>query len=165
MNSRVRSDFPFLPMVVMLLPAMGLGSPEHEQQLTAAAPEVELVFDRSGSFVPSPKLLKGADGVVGICTTPLLQGADTTLRWVHNYFVGMDHCKGATEGQLKEIVFTNNKRLSGPAIAQHAIAMLLALAQKLPAYTQAQSESKWDRSLSEGVKKVMPSIFITYNYI
>jgi phosphoglycerate dehydrogenase-like enzyme len=138
-------------VVVMLLPAMGLGSPEHEQQLTAAAGDVELVFDRSGSFVPSPEVLEGADGVIGICTTPLLQGADKNLRWAHNYFVGMDHCKGATEAQLEEIVFTNNKRLSGPAIAQHAIAMLLALAHKLPDYTKAQIESKWDRSPSDGL--------------
>lgn len=138
-------------VVVMLLPAMGADSDGYQQQLTAAAGDVELVFDRSGSFVLAPELLAGADAVIGICTTPLLQGADTRLRWVHNYSVGMDHCKGATAAQLDEIVFTNNKRLSGPAIAQHAIAMLLALTHNLPSYARAQSESRWDRSLADGV--------------
>ncbi len=138
-------------VVVMLLPAMDIGAVDYEEQITAAAGGVELIFDRSGNFVPTAELLVGADAIIGICTGPMLQNADTTLRWVHNYFVGMDHCKGAIGTQLEDIAFTNNKRLSGPAIAQHTIAMLLALVHNLPAYTQAQSESRWDRSLSDDV--------------
>ena len=43
-------------------------------------------------------------------------------------------------------MFTNSKRLMGPAIAEHAMAMLLSLAAKLPHYHAAQSGSRWDRS-------------------
>jgi phosphoglycerate dehydrogenase-like enzyme len=138
-------------VIVTLLPKMGMATPEYEAQLQAAAGDVELVFDRSGSFVPSPDLLAGADAVIGVCTAPLLQNADEKLLWLHNYFVGMDHCTGATETQLSEIIFTNNKRLSGPAIAEHTIAMLLALTHNLPAYAVAQNEARWERALSEGV--------------
>jgi phosphoglycerate dehydrogenase-like enzyme len=138
-------------VVVMLLPAMGIESAEYEEQLTSAAVDVELVFDRSGSFVIAPELLAGADAVIGLCTPPLLQAADTELLWLHNYTVGMDYCNGASEKQLEEIVFTNNKRLSAPAIAEHTVAMLMALTRNLPAYTTAQTESPWDRSLSDGV--------------
>ncbi len=63
----------------------------------------------------------------------------------------MDYCKGASEAQLEDIAFTNNKRLSGPAIAEHTIAMLLALTHNLPAYSKAQSEAQWQRALSDGV--------------
>ena len=136
-------------IVVMLLPKMGIAGAEYEAQLQAAAGDVELVFDRSGSFIPSPEVLAGADAVVGICTAPLLQTADDSLLWLHNYFVGMDHCKGASATQLEEVVFSNNKRLSGPTIAEHAIAMLLALTHNLPAYGRAQAQAQWDRSLSE----------------
>lgn len=138
-------------IVVSLLPKMGLATDAYEAQLQEAAGDVELVFDRSGSFIPAPDLLAGADAVIGVCTAPLLQSADARLLWLHNYFVGMDHCKGASETQLEEIVFTNNKRLSGPAIAEHTIAMLLALTHNLPAYGKAQSEASWERALSDGV--------------
>jgi phosphoglycerate dehydrogenase-like enzyme len=138
-------------VVVMLMPQMGVATPQFEEQLKAVAGDVELVFDRSGSFVLDPALLAGADGVLGFCTPPLLQNADSKLLWIHNYSVGMDHCKGYSDAQLERIVFSNNKRLSGPAIAEHAIAMLLALTRNIPAYTQAQSRKEWSRELSEAV--------------
>lgn len=138
-------------VVVMLLPEMGIGNADYEAQLTKTAGDVELVFDRSGSFIPTPQMLAGADAVIGVCTSPLLQNADAKLLWLHNYFVGMDYCKGASEAQLADITFTNNKRLSGPAIAEHTIAMLMALTHNFPAYSKAQNESKWQRTLSENV--------------
>jgi phosphoglycerate dehydrogenase-like enzyme len=138
-------------IVVMLPAALGIASAEYEAQLATAAGDVKLVFERTGGFVIPADMLAGADGVIGICTPPLLTDADATLIWVHNYTVGMDHCKGANEAQLRNIVFTNNKRLSGPAIAEHAIAMLLALTHNLPAYTTAQNEANWARELADHV--------------
>ncbi len=124
---------------------------EFETQLTEVAGDVELIFDRSGSFTPSSELLVGADGVIGVCMPGLLRNADSDLVWIHNYWVGMENCKGATETQLQDIIFTNNKRLSAPANAEHAIAMLLALTHNLPAYASAQQESRWERRLAMGV--------------
>ena len=138
-------------VVVMLIPALVSTSDDFEAQLQHAAGNVELVFDRSGSFVPSQKLLDGTDGVIGFCTAPMLKNADVTLRWVHNYSVGMEYCTGGSNEQLEEVVFTNNKRLSGPAIAEHTIAMLMALTHNLPAYQRAQEEEKWERELASGV--------------
>jgi phosphoglycerate dehydrogenase-like enzyme len=57
----------------------------------------------------------------------------------------MDYCKGYTDQQLDEIVFTNNKRLSGPAIAEHTIAMMLSITRGLPAYQRAQANNTWER--------------------
>ena len=138
-------------VVVMLIPTLVSTSDNFETELQKAAGDVELVFDRSGSFVPAPELLIGTDGVIGFCTPPMLKNADARLLWVHNYSVGMEYCKGASDTQLEDIVFTNNKRLSGPAIAEHTIAMLMALTHNLPAYQRAQGEGKWQRELSAGV--------------
>lgn len=138
-------------VVVMLIPALVSTSDNFETELQKAAGDVELVFDRSGSFVPAPELLIGTDGVIGFCTPPMLKNADARLLWVHNYSVGMEYCTGASDTQLEDIVFTNNKRLSGPAIAEHTIAMLMALTHNLPAYQRAQNEGKWQRELSAGV--------------
>ena len=138
-------------VVVMLIPTLVSTSDNFETELQKAAGDVELVFDRSGSFVPAPELLIGTDGVIGFCTPPMLKNADARLLWVHNYSVGMEYCTGTSDTQLKDIVFTNNKRLSGPAIAEHTIAMLMALTHNLPAYQRAQDEGKWQRELSAGV--------------
>ena len=138
-------------VVVMLITALVSTSDNFETELQKAAGDVELVFDRSGSFVPAPELLIDTDGVIGFCTPPMLKNADARLLWVHNYSVGMEYCTGASDTQLEDIVFTNNKRLSGPAIAEHTIAMLMALTHNLPAYQRAQGEGKWQRELSAGV--------------
>jgi phosphoglycerate dehydrogenase-like enzyme len=138
-------------IIVMLMPGMGEAAAEIEAQFKKAAGEAELVFARPGGFTLTPQAMAGVDAVLGMCTAPLLQNADADLLWIHNYSVGMDYCTGASEAQLRDIVFTNNKRLSGPAIAEHAIAMLLALTHNLPAYGRAQAKAQWQRELSKDV--------------
>jgi len=138
-------------VLVMLMPAMGLGSNEYTNALRAAAGDVELILDRSGTFVPGAETLAGVDGVIGFCSAPLLARADSSLRWVHNYSVGMDRCTGLSEEQAETLVFTNNQRLSAPAIAEHSIAMLLSISRNLPAYHRAQQAGEWRRELSRGV--------------
>lgn len=133
-------------VVAMMIPAMGIDSPEYEKALREAAGDVELVIDRSGSFIPAPELLEGTDAVIGICATPTLKNAGKELRWIHHYFVGMDYCTGYSDEQLQDMVFTNNKRLSGPAIAEHTIAMMLSLSRGLPGYQRAQATNTWERS-------------------
>jgi phosphoglycerate dehydrogenase-like enzyme len=109
---------------------------------------VELIIDRSENFVLSPELLAGTDAVIGLCNTATMDNATSDLLWLHNFTVGMDRCAGLPEAQTSNRVFTNSKRLSGPAIAQHSIAMLLSIAQGLPAYQRAQAANNWNRSLA-----------------
>lgn len=138
-------------VIVMLMPGTGAAAEELEAQFKQAAGTVEVVFARPGSFELTPQSMAGADAVLGMCTEPLLKSADERLLWIHNYSVGMDYCTGASETQLRDMLFTNNKRLSGPAIAEHTIAMLLALTHNLPAYGRAQAESKWQMDLAKNV--------------
>ncbi len=135
--------------VVVSLPRGMAGSESYLRQLQAAAGEVTLVVDDSGAFVPSRETLAGADGYIGFCTTDMLTNADSGLLWIHSYTVGMDRCSGASDAQQADRIFTNNQRLSGPTIAEHGIAMLLAISRGLPAYTVAQAERQWRRELSE----------------
>ena len=139
--------------VVVTFPArLTTPLPGLEEQFRAAAGDMEIVFDKSGSFLPAAELLEGADAVVGVCAPPTLQAAGPQLLWIHNYFVGMDRCVGMSENQRETIVFTNNKRLSGPAIAEHTIAMMMSIARGLPAYSRAQVKSEWDDSLSGAIR-------------
>ena len=146
-----RADWKPARVVVALPPRMSKMSPEYEEQLRAAAGDIELVFDRSGNLAPSAEMLAGADAFIGFCSPLVLKNAGDQLLWLHNYPVGMDQCTGASSAQLQKIIFTNTKRLSGPAIAEHTLAMLLALTHNLPAYVQAQQQAKWQRNLSANV--------------
>jgi phosphoglycerate dehydrogenase-like enzyme len=122
--------------------------PDFEAQLKNAAGDVDLVIDQSNDFILDKKVLTGADAVIGVCSSPIMENADAKLLWVHNYFVGMERCTGLSDEQLKKVTFTNTKRLSGPAIAEHTIAMMMALAKGLPTYQRAQIAAKWDRPFS-----------------
>lgn len=138
-------------IVVMTLPAMGITKETFEPMLRAAAGDIELVIDSTGGFIPSKELLAGADGLMGVCTTPALKAAGPEMRWVHQYFVGMDYCKGYSQNQLRDIIFTNAQRLSGPAIAEHTIAMLLSLSHNFQAFHAAQTKTTWAREEAANV--------------
>ena len=139
-------------VVVSLPPGIAQQMPELEAELRRNAGSVELVIDTSANMVPSAEVLAGADAFIGLCSRPALQNASSRLLWLHSYAAGMDDCTGLTPAQVDGRVFTNSKRLAGPAIAEHVMAMLLSLATGLPTYQRAQVERRWDRSRAAGVK-------------
>tara|TARA_R110002110_G_scaffold205066_1_gene416699 strand:+ start:93822 stop:94985 length:1164 start_codon:yes stop_codon:yes gene_type:complete len=139
-------------VVVSLPEGFAQRMPNLEQQMQAAAGNVELVFDRSENFVVSAEVLRDADALIGICSPALIANSGERLLWMHNYLVGIERCAGLPAAQTADRVFTNNKRLSGPAIAEHSIAMLLSLARGLPAYQRNQFKNSWDRSPAAAVQ-------------
>ena len=126
--------------------------PDFEARLRTAAGDVELVVDSSGNYFPDAALLAGADALIGLCRPATLDQAGSELLWLHHYFVGMEKCAGLSAEQLAGRTFTNGKRLSGPTIAEHAIAMMMSLARKLPAFQRAQAKSTWDETLFDQVR-------------
>ena len=130
-------------VVVSLPPFIAGRLPGFDQRLKDIAVGIELVIDHSEGFSLDAGSLAGADAVLSLCTPELLENADESLLWIHNYLVGMDSCLGLTEKQIEGRVFTNGQRLSGPAIAEHSIAMMLSIARALPAFIRADS---WQRS-------------------
>ncbi len=140
-------------VAVLVLPLPGVDQDEFKQALQQAAGGTDITFLKPGdSSENQAQLLESADGFIGLCTPSVLKQAGQNLRWIHNYFVGMDMCKGYSQKQLDTITFTNTKRLSGPAIAEHAIAMLLALTRDVPAYVRAQTERRFQRNPQTGMK-------------
>lgn len=143
------SDYPgWAPqrVVVSLPDGIAARMPGLEQLLQASAGAVELVFDRSPAMTPSTDVLQGADAVISLCSPQVVDNAGSRLLWLHSYTVGVDNCSGLTTAQTEGRVFTNSKRLMGPAIAEHAMALLLSIATRLPAYGESQLDKRWDRS-------------------
>jgi phosphoglycerate dehydrogenase-like enzyme len=135
-------------VVISLPPGMEQRMPGLREQLETYAAGVELVYDTSPDMAPSVELLAEADAYIGLCTPQTLANASPRLLWLHSYTAGVDRCTDLDPALTRGRVFTNSKRLMGPAIAEHSIAMLLSLATNLPAYERAQAEHRWDRSLS-----------------
>ena len=133
--------------IVVSLPAgFAQRVPGLPQPLEKSAAGVPLVLARSENMVPSTEVLAGADAIISLCTLATFDNASPRLLWLHSYKAGVDGCAGLAPAQIEGRVFTNSKRLMGPAIAAHGIAMLLSLASDLPAYHHAQAQSRWDRS-------------------
>lgn len=139
-------------VVVSAPPAFMGGVPDYVQRLRAVTGDgVELVVDDSGNMHPSPELLEDADAYIGFCSPRLMAQVSERFLWLHSYLVGMDSCTGLDQAATEGRIFSNSKRLSGPTIADHSIAMMLSLARGLPAFHGAQAQSRWDRSPAAGV--------------
>lgn len=139
-------------VVVSLPKHLSQRLPALEQQLRQTAAGVELVIDHSDTFALSSEVLNGADAIISACTLPTLNNASPQLLWLHSYFAGMDLCAGLSAAQIEGRIFSNSKRLAGPTIAEHAVAMMLSLARGLPAYQRAQGANRWDRKLAGQVR-------------
>ena len=67
------------------------------------------------------------------------------LHWIQYYSSGVDRCvvhPGLHEGNK---LLTNGQRVSSPALAEHAIAMMMALVRGLDVYHANQLQGAWQR--------------------
>src|SRR5262245_32351558 len=85
--------------------------------------------------------LAGAEVVYGQPTADQL-GEMTALRWVQLISAGVppELCEAA---RARGLTLTNLAGLYGPTIAEHAVALMAALARRLPVAVRNQAEHRW----------------------
>lgn len=105
--------------------------------------DIELVTFGGGNMAEA---IRDADVVIGFCSGEVLRAA-TELRWLHNIGVGVERCAMLPDVTQYDFILTNNQRISGPTIAEHAIALMLSLATGLQHYVGNQIEARWDDAL------------------
>lgn len=88
--------------------------------------------------------LAGADVVIGGCN-PANFPAAPDLRWYQAMSVGVENCVAVPGLADRGVLLTNMQRTSAPPIAEHAIAMMMALARGLPTYGRHQQAGEWKR--------------------
>jgi phosphoglycerate dehydrogenase-like enzyme len=109
-------------------------------QLQAAVPEVRLrALDRGA---PLAAQLADVQAVVGVCSTEVLAAAKQ-LHWIQLLSVGAERCVAVPGIGERGIVLSNMQRTSAVPIAEHAIAMMMALGRGLPYYGNAQQAREW----------------------
>ena len=86
--------------------------------------------------------LDGADVMISWSLPPEELCAAKSLRWVYSITAAIDQFL-YPELVSTGIVLTNAGSVHGPVVAEHAIAMLLALAKRLPSATRYQQRRKW----------------------
>ena len=115
--------------------------PRLVSSLRAVAPEVEFVLADPRQFAQQAV---GVDAVIGVCT-PEIVAAGTSIRWISMISAGVEDCVRIPQVRERDILVTNMQRIGGPVIAEHAMAMLLALARGLDFYIAGQAQGQWQR--------------------
>lgn len=85
-----------------------------------------------------------ADGIIGACNPDVIAAAPR-LQWVQQYGSGAERCLAVPEVGSGQVVMTNMQKMSSPVIAEHSIAMMLALGRGLPQFAKNMSEGRWER--------------------
>lgn len=108
----------------------------------AAAPGVTIVGVRGPREASAH--MKDADALVGMCSPQLLAAAPQ-LKWVQSQLAGVDDCIDVPRVRSGEILFTNMQRVNGPNVAEHAMALILALTRQINAAVINQQNETWSR--------------------
>lgn len=115
-------------------------TPEVLARLQSMAPGVDVVAAADPEARAAQ--LAGAQVVIGLCDQATLD-ASPQLHWIQTWWVGVENCVSVPGLQSRGIVLTNMQRTSAVPIAEHAVAMLLALSRGLPTYAIHQQARSW----------------------
>jgi phosphoglycerate dehydrogenase-like enzyme len=117
--------------------------------LRASVPGVEVVaVEGLRNFAEMERVVADADVLVGLCT-PAIVARGTKIRWVQLLNAGADSCATIPAVAERGILVTNLQRIQGPHMAEHAIALMLALARSLPVYAAEQHAGEFTRGFRE----------------
>ena len=106
---------------------------------------IDIVAVSSGEFATEEgAVLEQAEVILGFCSPQLIKRAKK-LRWLQHFGTGVDRCTLSPAVQEADFILTNAQHTAAPPIAEHVIAMLLALTRNLQYFHHAQQEQSWQR--------------------
>jgi phosphoglycerate dehydrogenase-like enzyme len=119
-------------------------SPERLPLLQAAAPGVEIVL--VGSAEEAVGAVSDAQVLMGLCEEEVVaQGPE--LHWIQVYSAGVEDCVASLGIRQGHKLLTNGQRIGSPALAEHAIALMMALVRGLDVYHANQLKGSWRRDV------------------
>jgi phosphoglycerate dehydrogenase-like enzyme len=90
----------------------------------------------------TPADIAAADATIGVCTEPVLKAA-THLQWIQWPAAGVERCVAQPLLRERAPLVTNLQRTFGPSIAEHVLALMLALSRHLDDFYRQQREGYW----------------------
>jgi phosphoglycerate dehydrogenase-like enzyme len=126
-------------LVWQALPASGPGSKEW---LLEVSDGVDIAIVDMSQGGPDYSRLADSDVYLGWCSADAISNM-RKLQYIHIFSAGMDRC--TTIPGLSELnpIVTNSAKAASETIAEHSIALMLALTRNLHFHHAAQLESKW----------------------
>ncbi|MEV5776757.1 NAD(P)-dependent oxidoreductase [Streptomyces antimycoticus] len=91
-----------------------------------------------------------------------LDSPDSRVRWMHFITAGRE--KFLKAGIPSGIRVTDPGGAIAPTVAEHALALLLALGRQLPACAISTSRSEWDRSMAAGARSIEGQSLLVIGY-
>ncbi|TXG39287.1 D-2-hydroxyacid dehydrogenase [Seonamhaeicola maritimus] len=116
----------------------GLGS---KAWFLEVADGVNIEFVRSSTEVEE-SIVK-SDAYIGGCSN--LIGKGENLDYVHITSAGIDRCGSIPGIKTSNLIATNNAKASSETIAEHSIALMMALTRRIPMFQDLKGKSDWSR--------------------
>ena len=118
------------------------GRPGALEEYRALAPGVEFVTVESVEQARVESV--DAQAVLGFCDEEMLSSSPG-LFWIQVYSAGVENCVELPGMRKGHKLLTNGQRIGSPALAEHAIAMMMMLARGLDVYYANQLTGEWQR--------------------
>jgi phosphoglycerate dehydrogenase-like enzyme len=130
--------------VVLLAFANGRGWGGREAAFAAAAPKAQIVVAKD--MASAVTAAADADVIVGfnpeICVAKIVDNAKQ-LRWIVSMAAGVENCMAVPGIRARNLLLTNMRGVDAPVIAEHAIALTMALAHGLDTFAVDTSKGVW----------------------
>ncbi|MEQ1803119.1 MAG: D-2-hydroxyacid dehydrogenase [Gammaproteobacteria bacterium] len=117
-------------------------SPARLAPFQQVAPGVDFVAAKDEAEALA--LIADADALIGFCE-PDIVAAGKRLKWIQLFTAGAGPCSAIQGVRERGIVVTNMQRISGPEIAEHSLAMLLAFTRGLNTWLPRQRKAEWNQ--------------------
>ena len=106
----------------------------------------QLSFLQLPNYDRVPEEIRDTDAFIGWSLRPEQFVAARKLKWIHSPAAAV-HQLMFPELVRSNVVVTNSTGVHGPVVAEHAIAVLLALAKRLPQAMRYQANNTWSQDL------------------
>ena len=107
-------------------------------QLQAADPGAKFIELTQASA----RDIAGADATLGVCSAAVLAKA-AHLQWIQWLGAGVESCVQQPLVREHQVLLTNMQRTAAPSMAEHVIALMLALSRHLDYFLREQAQGHW----------------------
>ena len=145
------------PRTVLLLEFGQLDWSQRQGQFAAVAPHSRVLI--AHTMAEALRQVADAEVLVGfnpeICAPQLIAAAHQ-LRWIESLAAGVENCLALPGVREGSVLLTNMRAVDAAVIAEHAIALTLALAHGLDVFAADTARAQW--SIAHGATTPMQSL-------
>jgi len=102
----------------------------------------ELQFEVRNSYEGIEGVLRDAEVLFTLSLRPAQLASARLLRWIHSPSAAV-HQFMFPEFINSDVLLTNSREVHGPVVAEHVMALIFALAKKIPEATRFQQKHEW----------------------